>query len=98
MVSHATEPIGEHHPGAAHGRDMTTVLHVAADICQIHQQRRHPVTKCFLHLADLRGDDRLDAGRSKAWKSMKHPTPSDFIVKDDEGHVSVIFTRSNSDY
>src|SRR5215510_7942509 len=36
--------------------------------------------------------------QSKAWKSMKHPTPSDFIVKVEESHVSVIFKPSNSDY
>ena len=29
---------------------------------------------------------------------MKHPTPSDFIVKVEESHVSVIFKPSNSDY
>jgi len=31
-------------------------------------------------------------------KSMKHPTPSDFIVKVEESQVSVIFKPSNSDY
>jgi len=29
---------------------------------------------------------------------MKHPTPSDFIVKVEESHVRVIFKPSNSDY
>jgi hypothetical protein len=29
---------------------------------------------------------------------MKHPTPSDFIVKVEESHVSVIFKPSNSKY
>src|SRR5262249_7156131 len=29
---------------------------------------------------------------------MKHPTPSNFIVKVEESHVSVIFKPSNSDY
>jgi hypothetical protein len=29
---------------------------------------------------------------------MKHPTPSDFIVKIEESHVRVIFKPINSDY
>ena len=29
---------------------------------------------------------------------MKHPTPSDFIVKVEESHVRMIFKPSNSDY
>ena len=29
---------------------------------------------------------------------MKHPTPSDFIVNVEEGHVSVIFKPSDSRY
>jgi hypothetical protein len=36
--------------------------------------------------------------QSKAWKPMKYPTPSDFTVKVEESHVSVIFKPSNSDY
>jgi len=34
----------------------------------------------------------------KAGKSMKHPTPSDFIVKVNESYVNVIFKPTDSDY
>jgi hypothetical protein len=35
---------------------------------------------------------------TEAGKSMKHPTPSDFIVNVQESHVSVIFKPSDSYY
>ena len=40
---------------------MAAVLHVAPDVGQVHEQRRHPVTNSFVDVADLCGDDRLDA-------------------------------------
>jgi hypothetical protein len=38
------------------------------------------------------------AFQPKAGKSMKHPTPSDFVVNVQESHVSVIFKPSDSYY
>jgi hypothetical protein len=38
------------------------------------------------------------AFQPKAGKSMKHPTPSDFIVEVREGCVSVMFKPSDSEY
>src|SRR5262245_2009457 len=35
---------------------------------------------------------------AKPGNSMKHPTPSDFIVNVEESHVSVIFQPSDSHY
>ena len=40
---------------------MTAVLHVTPHIRQVHEQCRHPVTNRFINVADLCGDDRLDA-------------------------------------
>src|SRR5262249_55972127 len=65
IVPHAAKPVGEHHPGAAHRGDMAAVLHVPAHVGQIHQQCRHPVPNRFVHIADLGGDDRLDARRQR---------------------------------
>jgi hypothetical protein len=36
--------------------------------------------------------------QGKAGKPMKHPTPSDFIVKVNENYVNVIFKPTDSDY
>ena len=44
---------------------MAAVLHIAAYVGEVHQQRRHPVGNSFLSIADLRSDDRLDAGRQR---------------------------------
>jgi hypothetical protein len=40
---------------------MTTVVHIAADVGQVHEQRRHPITKRFVHVANLCGDDCFHA-------------------------------------
>ena len=35
---------------------------------------------------------------SRGTKAMEHPTPSDFIVEVEEGHVSVTFKPTDSSY
>jgi hypothetical protein len=44
---------------------MAAVLHIAAYVGEVHQQCRHPVPNSFLSIANLRGNDRLDAGRQR---------------------------------
>jgi hypothetical protein len=59
---------------------MAAILHVTAHIGQIHQQRRHPVPDCPVHIADLCGDDRLDARATIGRLADDLPGPAASIV------------------
>src|SRR6516225_3265355 len=51
IVPHATKPVGQHHPSPAHRGDMAAVLHIAADVGEVHQQCSYPMLEGFFTIA-----------------------------------------------
>ena len=68
MVSHPSEPRDGADPGPRERRDVQTVARVVLEVVEIDQGGLTQVVVGQLEVADLRGNDRLGAGRQRGFR------------------------------
>src|SRR4051794_17310201 len=66
MVAHSREAINQRQPRATDRGNVRTMSHVATNVGDVHGCGEVEVAECLLGIADLVGDDALDADRERA--------------------------------